>query len=80
MNNELFGIDMTKTADTLVSEPVIPHKHTNNRVRGKFPAKAPVKQADVTQDIPHGKTISSPDFPSDQKSETECSVEKEVEL
>lgn len=80
MNNELFGIDMTKTADIPTSEPATLYKHMSNRVRGKFPAKAPVKQIDVTQDIPHGKTISSPDFPSDQKSETEYSVEKEVEL
>lgn len=78
MNGELFGIDMTKTVNIPISEPVVTHEH--NRVRGKFPGKTPVKQADVTQDIPHGKAISLPDLPSDQKSETEDSVEKEVEL
>lgn len=80
MNDELFGIDMTKTANIPVSEPVIEHEHTNHRVRGKFPDKTPVKQSYVRQDIPHGKQISSPEFLSDQKSETEDSVEKEVEL
>lgn len=80
MNDELFGIDMTKTADIPVSEPVIQHEHMNHRVRGKFPDKALVKQSDTKQDVPHGKQISSSEFLSDQKSEIEDSVEKEVEL
>lgn len=80
MNDELFGIDMTKTANIPLSEPAIQREHTNHRVRGKFPDKAPVKQSDVKQDVPHGKQTSSSEFLSDQKSETEYSVEKEVEL
>lgn len=80
MNDGLFGIDMTKTANVPVSEPVIQHENTNHRVRGKFPDKTPVKQSDTKQDVPHGKQISSSEFLSDQKSEIEDSVEKEVEL
>ncbi len=80
MNDELFGIDMTKTANIPVSEPVVQHEHTNHHVRGKFSDKTPVRQSDTKQDVPHGKQISLSEFLPDQKSEAEESVEKEVEL
>lgn len=80
MNDELFGIDMTKTANIPVSEPVIQHEHTNHHVRGKFPDKTQARQFDTKHDVPHGKQISSSEFLPDQKSEAEDFVEKEVEL